>query len=61
MQTSSMLVGTEEAPVEFEWTCEKGLQGSTRKVLEEFTKVHSKTMNFAFLYLFYYLPSRCCH
>ena len=41
MKPSSLVVGNEENPVEFEWTCERGIANHTRKVLEEFQLAHS--------------------
>ena len=38
MNPSSLVVGNEENPVEFEWTCEKGI--GNQKVLDQFWSVH---------------------
>ena len=38
LRPSYLLVGEDEAPVEFEWTCEKGLTTSINVVLKEFKK-----------------------
>jgi hypothetical protein len=40
MKPSPLIVGSEEAPVEFEWFCERGITAHTRRVLEEFWSVH---------------------
>jgi hypothetical protein len=41
LRPSSLLVGEEEATVDFEWTCEKGLGSSIKVVLKEFKKAEN--------------------
>jgi hypothetical protein len=38
MKPSELLLGTEEAPADFEWFSERGLVQNAKKVLTEFTK-----------------------
>jgi adenylate kinase len=39
-KTSSLFVGNEEQPSDFEWHCEKGIAVNAKKILAEFTGIH---------------------
>ena len=41
LRPSSLLVAEDEAAVDFEWTCEKGLGSSIKVVLKEFKKAEN--------------------
>lgn len=41
LRPSALLVGEDEAAVDFEWTCEKGLGSNIKLVLKEFKKAEN--------------------